>query len=118
MKLLAVKVLRILVGLLGYLNHLHLLLPGVNALLQPPVFLLGLHVLSHAGSLVLGHLVAQTLVESLLPETLLRRDESGKPSKVLQSDFLQCCSDRADAPLGRKKKQQLASVKRFVKSVG
>lgn len=56
---------------LGYLGHLHLLLPRVNALLQPPEFLLGPHVLGDAGSLVFGNLAAQTLVESLLAATLL-----------------------------------------------
>lgn len=60
---------------LGYLGNLHLLLPCVDALLQPPVFLLGPHVLSDAGCLVLGNLAAQTLVESLLPATLLWRHQ-------------------------------------------
>lgn len=60
---------------MGYLGHLHLLLPRVNALLQPPVVLLGLHVLGDAGSLVLRDLAAQTLVESFLPATLLRKQQ-------------------------------------------
>lgn len=58
---------------LAYLGHLHLLLPRANALLQPPEFLLGPHVLGDAGGLVFRQLAAQTLVESLLPATLLRK---------------------------------------------
>lgn len=67
---------------LGYLGHLHLLLPRVNALLQPPEFLLGPHVLGDAGSLVFGNLAAQTLVESLLPATLLCGSISGGVERV------------------------------------
>lgn len=91
------KVSRRRVGLSAYLGHLHLLLPGVNALLQPPVFLLGLDVLGDAGRFVLGHLAAQALVESLLPATLLGKDQSrcGGPSEVLRSGSSLCIGDFA-----------------------
>lgn len=57
----------------GYLSNLDLLLPCVNALQQLLVFLLDLHVLSNARSLIVRNLAAQALVESLLPHTLLKQ---------------------------------------------
>lgn len=55
----------------SYLDNLHLLLPRANALLQPPVRLLGPQVLLHAGRLVVRDLAPQTLVEGLLFAALL-----------------------------------------------
>lgn len=74
---------------LGYLGNLHLLLPRANALLQPPEFLLGPHVLGDAGSLVFRHLAAQTLVESLLPATLLRKHQRRRGASAERENVLE-----------------------------
>lgn len=57
-----------------YLSNPNLPLPSVNALLQLLVFVLGMHVLGDIRSLIICHLAAQVLVESLFLQTLLKRE--------------------------------------------